>query len=199
MTDTTPPLRDELEWQKWQAQQEFEREKWRGESNNRDQDFQLKREELRLKDEDLKLRSQESRRARWNNPLIIAILGATAAGIANLIVNAKNNNYQLELEDKKSKDTFSLERDKAESIRILEVIKTGNAEQTRTNLRFLAETGLISDSNLAAKLKSIADDESHPVPSLTSIAVPTVDSSKSLNCEFNPKTKLYDLCHVVPR
>jgi hypothetical protein len=200
----------EFEREKWQTQHEFERQKWQAESANRDRDISLRGQELKLRKEEIVLRGEESHRARWANPLLLAILGATVAGIANVGVNALNNRYQLSLESQKSEATIALERSKAEATRILEMIKTGDWKKGSENLRFLVESGLISDPLLAEKITTfVRDNKSGPGPSLPpsvsssvppSISIATPDPDTLLVCDRNPSTGRYDLnCHPVSR
>jgi hypothetical protein len=72
--------------------------------------------------------------AELNTPLLAAIVAAFIAGIANIIVAWFNQKSQRRLE-----------REKAEATRILEIVKTGGVEKAKTNLQFLAESGLITD------------------------------------------------------
>ncbi len=114
MTDTAPS--------------DFERQKWEAE-------HQLKRDELALKQRELEIRSQESLRARWSNPLALAIAGAALAAGGNLIATYYNSQEQRRLESVK-----------AESQLILEVIKTANPDKAAENLNFLVQTQLITDT-----------------------------------------------------
>lgn len=75
-----------------------------------------------------------------------------AAGSA--VVAFVNGRQQRALELEKSGAEISLERTKAESNRILEMIKTGDQETAAANLSFLLKSGLVSDSLLERKLNT---------------------------------------------
>lgn len=111
-----------------------------------EQDHALRREELQLKQD-------ENKRARWNNPLTIAIVAAALAGFSNAAVTFVNGVQQNSLQNDKQKDDFQLERSKAETARILEMIKTGDKDAAASNLEFLLETGLVQDAEVVEKLK----------------------------------------------
>jgi secreted trypsin-like serine protease len=50
-----------------------------------------------------------------------------------------------------------LEQSKAEAARILEVVKTNNPDKAATNLKFLIDTGLISDQNVSKQVQAYLD------------------------------------------
>jgi hypothetical protein len=99
MSDTTNSDID-FEREKWRAQFEFDREKWDAEKAFRKRESDLKEREQAQRDEELKLKKEEVKRSRWS-PLVLAIIGASAAGLINVGLNCSNNGYQLALEDKK--------------------------------------------------------------------------------------------------
>jgi hypothetical protein len=116
------------------APSDFERQKWEAE-------HQLKRDELALKERELDIRNRESQRARWSNPLVLAIAGAALAAGGNLIAAYYNSVEQRRLESVK-----------AESQLILEVIKTANPDKAAENLNFLVQTQLIADRSRQAAI-----------------------------------------------
>src|SRR4051794_1441434 len=106
---------------------DFEREKWQTEVEFRQRELDLReREQDRL--------AAETRRSRWWNPLFIAIVGATIAAIGGAVVSWLNGTAIQQAE------SF-----KAESVRILEAIKTNDPDKAKENLRFLVAAGLNSD------------------------------------------------------
>jgi hypothetical protein len=115
-----------------------EREKW-----NSDQ--RTKRIELALKRRELLIRERESRRARWSNPLVLAIIGAFLAAIGNIIASNYSNSEQREIERLRNEATQNLEKSKAESQLILEVVKTANPDKAAVNLKFLVDTNLLTN------------------------------------------------------
>lgn len=117
------------------ASLKFEREKWEASERRLDQEFALRNRELAFKE-------VEARRARFWNPLAIAILGASIAAVGSAFVSWENNQTSLALE------TF-----KAESARIFEVVKTGNPDIAANNLSFLLDTGLIQNSSTVTNIR----------------------------------------------
>src|SRR4051812_24438080 len=109
------------------APSDFERQKWEAE-------YQLKRDELALKARELDIRERESQRARWSNPLVLAILGAALAGVGNAVATYLSGKQQRDLETIK-----------AESQLILEVTKLADPDKAAANLGFLMQMNLISD------------------------------------------------------
>src|SRR5689334_23156051 len=77
----------------------FDREKWLADTAFRDRELRLKEQEQKRLDEELNLKREEARRSRWSSPLVIAILGAAAAGLGNAGVAWQTGKAQRELED----------------------------------------------------------------------------------------------------
>lgn len=86
--------------------------------------------------------STRTRSERWNNPLTIAIVAAALAGFSNAYIAYANNEAQLELETRR-----------AESERILEVLKVGEPDRVRENLRFLLQLGLVQNEELVRRIQ----------------------------------------------
>jgi hypothetical protein len=146
----TTPSDVELE----NARLEFEREKWRAEYDLRRAEISLKRDEVN--------------RSRWINPLVIAVFAAAAAALGNAGVTLISGYQQRTLEETQAADTrvlnlnqsiatLQLEQSKAESARILEVVKTSDPDKAAVNLKFLIDTGLIADQNIRRQIESYLD------------------------------------------
>lgn len=118
------------------ARLEFEREKWAADLRLREREFDLRQAELELK-------RAEQRQSRWRSPLTVAVFAAALAAAGNAVVAFVNGSNQRELEDSK-----------AESERILEMIKTGDPDSAADNLQFLLDSGLIVDQTRVEKLAS---------------------------------------------
>lgn len=114
----------------------FEREKWTKE-------LDLRYRELAIKKGEFKLKKEELRRSRWLSPFVLALGAATIAALSNGVVAWVNGTAQRQLEGLK-----------AESARILEMIKTPDQEQTKKNLDFLLKAGLIEDEARKQKLEA---------------------------------------------
>ncbi|HYN46468.1 MAG TPA: hypothetical protein VES64_07230 [Allosphingosinicella sp.] len=80
---------------------------------------------------------------RWSNPLTVAVIAAALAGFSSLYLAYVNNRAQV-----------ALEASKAESDRILEVLKIGEPERVRENLRFLLQLGLVRDEVLRRRIEA---------------------------------------------
>lgn len=139
MTTPEPPVSIDLE----RARLEFEREKWQAE-------YDLRRHEIGLK-------LDEANRSRWINPLVIAVFAAAAAALGNAGVTLIGGYQQRQLEETHSHATLQLEQSKAELARILEVVKTSDPEQAAINLKFLTDTGLITDPNIRRQIEAYLD------------------------------------------
>jgi hypothetical protein len=135
-----------------QARFEFEREKWRDELNLRTRELALKEAELQAK------RAAPPASPWYTNPLVLAILAATVAAIGNAVVATVNGRMQRRLENTKRDAELTLEATKAESTRILEMIKTGDTEAAAKNLQFLVDTGLVASPERAEKLRNYLAD-----------------------------------------
>jgi hypothetical protein len=112
-----------------------EREKW-------ESDRSLREKELAIREGELDLKRQDQTGSGWRNPLVVAILAATAAAAGNAIVAVVNARLQRDLESQRSEQT-----------RILEMIKTGDEDKAADNLDFLLKTGLIDDALRAARIQ----------------------------------------------
>lgn len=91
--------------------------------------------DLELKRAELEIKRAEAQASKWRNPLVVAILAASVAGLGNAAVSMLN-----------ASSAQSLEESRAESGRILEAIKTGDTEKAAANLEFLLDAGLLTDS-----------------------------------------------------
>ena len=123
-----------------QSESEFEREKWRV-------DVSFRERELALKERD-------SARARWSNPLALAIFAAAVAAAGNAGVAWLNGREQRAVESLRASQTLELEERKAEASRILEIIKTADPDKAANNLQFLIDTGLIINPSRLVEMKT---------------------------------------------
>jgi V8-like Glu-specific endopeptidase len=121
----------------------FEARRWEQERSLREHELSLKERAQTTSEQDLAFRRSETRRARWSNPLIVAILAAAVAGLGNAVVAFVNG-----------REGQDLETTRAESARILEMIKTGSADKAAENLKFLADAGLVENARLLSGIKT---------------------------------------------
>jgi hypothetical protein len=122
---------------------EFEREKWLGE-------YELRKREIEIKE-------REQSRSRWSNPVVLAVLAAALAGLGNAAATWLNGMEQRKLETGRAEQARIMEETKAEAVRILEVIKTGDADKAAANLKFLVDTGLISNADRLLHIQTYLD------------------------------------------
>ena len=123
-----------------------EREKWTAEQRFRERELTLAEGSAQRAQEELDLKTREHAASGWKNPVVVAILAATVAGLGNAIVAYTNGRLQRDLEVTK-----------AEHARMLEMIKTGDADKAAENLKFLVDTGLISDPDVLKKLEDFLE------------------------------------------
>lgn len=123
-----------------------EREKWSAEHSLKERECELKERahELLIKEMDIKM--QEHRDGRWRSPVVVALFAAAAGALGNALVTLTNGSEQRALEAEKSEQT-----------RVLEMIKTGDADRAAENLRFLIDTGLLTNPTSVAKLQQFLD------------------------------------------
>jgi hypothetical protein len=121
---------------------QFERERWEREMAFREREVSIKEGDLSLREGELALKRREQASAGWRSPLIVAIMAATIAGVANALVAIVNGRLQRQLED-----------GRAEQTRVLEMIKTGDADKAAGNLQFLLDAGLIADPERTARIR----------------------------------------------
>lgn len=88
------------------------------------------------RERELDIRRDESRRARWSNPLVLAILTAALAAAGSALVSRLNSSAQEQLE-----------RTKAEQSLIQAMVRNDNVKQNLANLDFLVKTNLIRDAD----------------------------------------------------
>ena len=122
------------------APTDFEREKWQN--------------ELDLRKRELALKEKEQATPAWRSPLTIAIIAAAVAAAGNAGVAWLNGSLQRDLESNKRDAEIRLERSKAESDRILEMIRTDDTEKAAGNLDFLLRAGLVTDPEVTARLRA---------------------------------------------
>lgn len=112
-------------------------------SDASERELELRARELDSKERGLQMVAGQGRSGRWTNPLTVAVIAAALAGVFNLWLAYENNRAQL-----------ALERTRAESERILEMLKAGDPGRARENLRFLLQLGLIQDVELRRRIEA---------------------------------------------
>lgn len=131
------------------AKLEFEREKWAA--------------EVALRTRELEIKEREQHRSRWSSPLVLAILAAAVAAFGNLAVSWLNGSQQLAAQQEGNRATEELEKFKADSARLLEMIKTHDPDKAAENLSFLLEAGLIADEDIKKRLANFLAVKQHAI------------------------------------
>jgi hypothetical protein len=121
----------------------FEHEKWEAEKAFREREVVIKERDLDAREAEIDLKRKEHAVSQWSNPLIVAILAASIAAISSTAVALVNGIYSRQVD-----------RQRSEEERILEMIKTGNADKAAENLRFLLSAGLITDPSTRSSLET---------------------------------------------
>jgi hypothetical protein len=160
----------------------FEREKWIKDVELREREIAIKQTEAaikarevtvkeseqNLKARELRLKALELKRSKFTNPLFLAILGATVAATGTAIGAGIAAWSQMSLEQTRALAQQDIERFKADSTLVLEVIKTNNdTAKAKDNLQFLVGTGLIANAQRRAEIAAYLKGTG-PVPTLAS-------------------------------
>jgi hypothetical protein len=107
-------------------------------------------EELRVRDREVAIKEREQ--VGWFRPTVVAIFAAALAAGANVFVSWYNARNEQALDEARASSTEALERHKAEAARILEAIKTGDADVAAGNIAVMLRLGLIRDpENIEAR------------------------------------------------
>ncbi|WP_439365725.1 hypothetical protein ACNJYD_06805 [Bradyrhizobium sp. DASA03005] len=129
----------------------FEQQRWRDE-------LPLKRLEL-----EQKLR-ENGWLARAFSPLTTALMAGVLTIFGSVVATTMQSRNSLELETRKFESTKQLESQKQEHELILKMASVGDVEQSRKNIRYLAETGLITDKALVTRILARTDAPVLPAP-----------------------------------
>ena len=169
---------------------DVEREKWLVEVELRRRELTLKERDQDNRDAELEIKRRDLASSKWRSPLIVAILAAAVAALGNAGVTLVNGTLQRELENTKRDAELKVEESKAESGRILEMIKTQSTEEAAKNLTFLLDTSLVSDPVRAAKIRAWLASRSAPVLPL---GRPATDQLSSFNMREDREIEGHDI------
>jgi hypothetical protein len=163
-----------FEREQWEKEQEFRKrevevKESEAATKNRElavkeQEAGIKDREQRLKNRELRLRIIELRKSRFTNPVFLGIIGATVAAAGTAIGAGIVAWSQIELEKERSAAQQEIERFKADSTLILEVVKTSDEAKARQNLKFLVTTRLITNET---RRRQLEDRLANPEPVAT--------------------------------
>jgi gas vesicle protein len=127
---------------------EFERKKW-------SEEVALRTRELNIREKEACAQRKASAKDKfWKDPLVLALIAAVVAAVANMGVAWKTGHDQRDVERNKAQAEREAEEAKAESDRILEVVKVNDPEKAAQNLHFLLDTWLIKDKERRDKIES---------------------------------------------
>jgi hypothetical protein len=132
----------------------IEREKLEFDRKIRLKEIELKESEATRLEEELKIKQRDSKRSRWTNPFIVAIIGATTVGVCSAAVSVLNAKYQRDLADSTNQNQAYLESVRAENANILEIVKLGDPDKVRTGLCLLVKLNSIKSSAANAGIQS---------------------------------------------
>lgn len=179
--------------------EDFEREKWAAEVRLREREIAVKEREQDSRNQELQTKLEENKRAKWTNPLVLAVLAASLAaggnaavalinGILQRSVEETRATAQNTLEGRKADGQQHIEEAKAEAARILEVIKTNDPDKAAVNLGFLLDTGLITNKERRQSLAAyLAKRKPGQGPTL-----PAPDSSASTHVSLMYTCRMKD-------
>ncbi|MBR1128593.1 hypothetical protein [Bradyrhizobium iriomotense] len=137
----------------------FEQQRWRDE-------LPLKRLELEQKLKD------NGWFARAFSPLTTTLMAGVLTIFGSVVATTMQTRNSLELENKKFETSKNLETQKQEHELILKMASVGDVDQSRKNIRYLAETGLITDKTLVEKILARTDAPVLPVPNSGTVPAP---------------------------
>jgi hypothetical protein len=179
---------------------ELEREKWRDELKLREREIAIKEREQLSKEEELRLTTNEQRRSRWTNPLVLAVFAAAVAAAGNAGVAWLTAHEQRAADIDKGEQARALDESKSEADRILEVIKTNNdPDKAATNLKFLVDAGLIQSRKTKGPLQTYLETRKQgegatlPAPAATSTPPPPPRPTFQIDCTLRYSGSLLDI------
>ena len=139
----------------------FEREKWLASLDANNRDYGLRLREFESKERDAK-------RARWTNPLTIAIVSGSLAALANIWATTTNAINSQNVERNKLSQERTLAIQKIEEERIFDSMKAGSCKQIKERLTSLDNLGLFTDGNRVAAVRKYVNSLKCDEPPATS-------------------------------
>ena len=165
-------------------------ERWHFDKAYRERELALKERELTHKIADAHVAT------RWS-PILVAIIGASLAGIANVVALYWSGKQQIDLERQKAEQQRDLELLKSEQSRVLQVLAAKDQEQASRNLTFLLEVGLITSPQLTQALtKYQATKKAGEGPLIDSGYTGSAYIGESTAYNYDTKHKLVQRTHT---
>jgi GH24 family phage-related lysozyme (muramidase) len=137
----------------------FEQQRWQDE-------LPLKKTELELKLHD------NGWFARAFSPLTTTLMAGVLTIFGSVVATTLQTRNSFELENRKFESNKRLETQKQEHELILKMASVGDIDQSRKNIRYLAETGLITDKALVERILARTDAPVLPAPNGATFPVP---------------------------
>lgn len=136
------------------------------------QEIDLREREIALREREVSAREAELKR-RFSNPLVVAVIGATAALIGNAWVSWYNNHTQVQVE-----------RQRRQSELLAQVTRSPNPDEVCKNLVFLVRLELLDDANETIR-KQCGAEPKGPVtlPLASSVASGLLSSNPTVTGE----------------
>lgn len=147
-------------------------------------DREIRLREIKLKEAESTRLAEDSKRSRWTNPFVVAIIGASLVGIGNAAVSVINAKYQRTMLDSTNQNQGYLESVRAENTNVLEVIKLGDPDKVRNGLCLLLKLNSIKSSTTNAAIQSYLADhqgcptDAGPKPPVSSRVEPVVPPAR---------------------
>ena len=113
---------------------DLERSRLRAERQTRAAEIWLKRKEIRL-------RHASENRAKWRDPVFLAVLAAVVGLFGNMAVAI----YNGMIDEDRRRHLAQIEADKNRNALIVEAVRIGDPDQAAENLKMMLEAGLIRD------------------------------------------------------
>lgn len=111
--------------------------------DQREREFALKERETIVKEADVRLRGRQA--AWYSNPIVVALIGATAVLCATILTTWKQGEIAMQQAQRQGASAMQQAHAKAQSDLVVEAIKTGDPQRAAKNLLFLVRLGLLDD------------------------------------------------------
>lgn len=137
----------------------------------------------RMRERELALKEKEFGRAKWSQPLTLAILAAVLTVLGNIVASNINARNQIQLEKTKAENQITADRQKSREQFFLDIVKAPDRETSSSNLQFFVDIGVLTEKDFPGIEKALeeiaAGERLSPVlpPAETVSAEPPCDLS----------------------
>ncbi len=127
----------------------------------REMDLELRKLEFeeRVREREIALKEKEFGRAKWSQPLTLAIMAAFLAATGNIVSSNFSSYNQARLEESKSQRQLKADIRRSREQFFLDILKTGDDAKTRSNLQFFLDLEVLTEEdfpNLKTVLAEVA-------------------------------------------